>query len=251
MTFMRLRRAIEMSALDRPWLGQLLMSRRPAPSSLDATYWDRQYQQGVFDRLHHSNQRHHHRLLAALIGETGDDRRFLEVGCGEGVFYRSLKPYNPASYLGVDISPEAIASAQETYAKEIAEGRLGFETAKAEDWTTSKRFDCIVFPECIEFMGDVAGVLKTYSAFLAPGGTMGVSMWLNADRVRRWWRIVETLDVIESAVVSSDWGGAWIVAHLRPKGGEGWSYAEGYCATTSHPISRILPAYDPDASTKK
>ena len=135
MSFMRLRRAIEMAALDRPWLGKLLLSRRPAPTSLDATYWDAQNQQGVFDRLHHSNQRHHHRLLAAYAGEAGEGRRYLEVGCGEGVFYKSLKPYAPARYVGVDISPEAIASAKATYAAEMAEGRIAFETAKAEDWT--------------------------------------------------------------------------------------------------------------------
>ena len=221
MTFMRLRRAIEMSALDRPWLGRLLLSRRRAASGLDASHWDTQYKQGVFERLHRSNQRHHHRLLAAFVGEAGPGRRFLEVGCGEGVFYKSLLPYDPASYLGIDISPEAIASARSIYAQEISQGRVAFETAKAEGWTTSERFDCIVFPECIEFMGDVGAVLHTYASFLAPGGSIGVSMWLNAEPVRRWWRIVDAADVIDSAVVSSDWGGAWVVAHLRPKAGAG------------------------------
>lgn len=217
MAFMRLRRAIEMSALDRPWLGRLLLSRRRAATGLDAEYWNQHYQQGVYDRLHRSNQRHHHRLLAALIGEVGPGRRFLEVGCGEGVFYKSLQPYGPSQYHGIDISPKAISSACSIYATEIAEGNVKFETAMAEAWTTADRFDCIVFPECIEFMGDVTEVLQTYSAFLAPGGTIGVSMWLNAEPVRRWWRMTENCEIIDSAVVSSDWGGAWIVAHLRLK----------------------------------
>lgn len=205
-----------MSALDRPWLGRLLLSKRSGSRDLDSAHWDDQYKTGVFERLHRSNQRHHHRLLAAFVGEAGPGRRYLEVGCGEGVFYKSLLPYAPAYYHGIDISPEAIALAKGAHTAEIAAGKVGFEVSKAEGWTTADRYDCVVFPECIEFMGDVVEVLKTYSTFLAPGGTIGVSMWLNAEPVRRWWRIVDHAEVIDSAVVSSDWGGAWIVANVRP-----------------------------------
>jgi len=215
MSFMRFRRAIEMGALDRRWLGQLFLSRRSV-KTYDAAHWDKEYQKGVFDRLRRSDQRHHHRLLAALIGEAGPGRRYLEVGCGEGVFYKSLQPYEPARYYGIDISPEAIALAHAAYPTEIASGRVAFETAIAETWTTQERFDAVVFPECIEFMGDVVEVLRTYSSFLAPGGTIGLSMWLNTEPVRRWWSIVDNAEVIDSAVVTSDWGGAWIVANLRP-----------------------------------
>lgn len=217
MAFMRWRRAIEISALDRPWLGRLLLRRPRAAKRFDAAYWDNEYQTGVLDRLRRSDQRHHHRLLAALVGEAGPGRRFLEVGAGEGVFYKSLRPYAPARYVGIDISPEAIALGQAAYADEIAQGLVVLEAAEAETWTTAERFDTVLFPECIEYIGDVAGVLRAYAALLAPGGTIGLSMWLNPEQVRRWWQVLEAAEVIDAAVVNSPWGGAWIVAHLRPK----------------------------------
>ncbi len=208
---------IEIAALDRPWMAPLLRARgtdSPAPS---AEHWDTEYRRGTYDRLLRSDQRHHHRLLAALIAEARPGARLLEVGCGEGAFYETMRPFAPAHYLGIDISGEAIGRAETRFAEDIAAGTAHFRRADARAFATGDRFDAVLFPECIEYLGDIDEVVTHYAGLLNPGGVIGLTMWLNARPVRRWWRLKEILAVQDQAVVTAAWGGAWVVGVLAPR----------------------------------
>jgi cyclopropane fatty-acyl-phospholipid synthase-like methyltransferase len=218
MAFLRWRRAVEIAALDRPWLGRLLLRRRagerPAP---DAAHWDAEYRKGTYDRLLRSEQRHHHRLLAALVAEARPGLSVLEIGCGEGAFYEAIRPFGPARYLGLDISPEAIARANARFGPDIIAGRAEFRVADARDTGTAERFDAVLFPECIEYLGEIGAVVAQHAPLLKRGGCIGVTMWLGAQPVRRWWRLREVAEIRDEAVVSAAWGGAWVVATLVPR----------------------------------
>ena len=46
----------------------------------------------------------------------------LEIGCGEGVFYQSLRQCQAGPYLGVDVSRIAIDLAHTRFGDEVASG---------------------------------------------------------------------------------------------------------------------------------
>lgn len=216
MSYLRRRRLIELASLDHPWLGPLAMRaadrRAAAPSS---QYWDDQYRADGLARLARSDERHHHRLLAALACEYRPNPRVLEVGCGEGHFLTSLRPLGPAHYAGIDLSEVAIARARALHAELVARGLARFEVAEGRHPELSTSLDVILFPECLEYLGDPIDLFETYRRSLSPGGIIGVSLWLTLRGVRLWHRIRGSMTILEEALVQTPRGGAWLVGILR------------------------------------
>jgi hypothetical protein len=125
MAYLRWRRFTELLSLDRPWLGELFMRKRGKPIvAAPVEKWDAEYQDGLYDRLNRSDQRHHHRLLAAMIADRWPNPRVLEIGAGEGVFYEALRAHRPARYVGVDFSKPAVDLGEVRLAPEIAIGEV-------------------------------------------------------------------------------------------------------------------------------
>jgi 2-polyprenyl-3-methyl-5-hydroxy-6-metoxy-1,4-benzoquinol methylase len=218
MAYFRWRRAMELAALDRPWVGELLLRRRfEKPKFTPPEGWNAEYERGEYDRLVRTEQRHHHRLLAGLITDGRQATKVLEIGCGEGVFLESLKSHQGVTYLGVDISSVAIERARARFAKEIAAGTMRFEVGDGSAYPARENFDAIVFPECIEYLDDIVEVMDHYACFLNTGGQIGLSQWMGARPLRLWRRLKAWGKVTNQAVVSADWGGAWLVATLAPR----------------------------------
>ncbi|MDP1631639.1 MAG: class I SAM-dependent methyltransferase [Caulobacter sp.] len=214
MAYLRWRRVLELVSIDRPALSPLLLrtGRKTPDAGANLTEtWDTVYEEGGYEHLSRSDQRHHHRLLAALIAEARPQARVLEVGCGEGVFYESLRGHRPAAYLGVDVSPLAIDRARRSVTDPVATFSVGDGAA----FQPPGEFDAIVFPECLEYLGEPSDVLAHYRRFLAPGGVFGVSMWMNAGSIAllRKLRALETIR--DQAVVLSQWGGGWTVVTIE------------------------------------
>jgi SAM-dependent methyltransferase len=216
MAYVRMRRFIEMAALDRPWVGELFMRKRFLPlAETDAQEWDGHYSGDVYDRLFKSDQRHHHRLMAAFVAEARPHPKVLEIGCGEGAFYESLRLLSPAGYTGVDFSETGVINARKRFPSDLV-GRPAFEVGDGRLYETSEKYDAIVFPECIYYLGDPAPLLARYAQSLLPGGVFGVSIWLENKQLRVWRQIKAACEVIDEAVVNAAWGGAWLVATLKP-----------------------------------
>jgi trans-aconitate methyltransferase len=216
MGYFRMRRVVELAALDRPWVGEVFMRKRFAPPmETSAQEWDSHYSGTAYDRLFRSDQRHHHRLLAALINEYRPHPKVLEIGCGEGAFYESLRHLAPAGYHGVDFSDTGVAAGRRRFPSEMV-GRPTFEVGDGRTYEPGEKYDAIVFPECIEYLGDPIDLLRRYSHSLHPDGVFGVSMWLNTKPLRIWRKIQATCDVLDESVVAAPWGGAWLVAVFRP-----------------------------------
>ena len=212
MAYLRWRRLRELVSIDRPTLTSLLLPNRRAGAQGDdlARHWDSVYEAGAYDALSRSDQRHHHRLLASLVAEARPNPSVLEIGCGEGVFFASLKGHAPAGYLGVDVSPLAIERARQSITDPVA----AFATGDGRAFAAPGAYDAVVFPECLEYLGDPADVLAHYRRLLTPSGVMGLSMWMSAASVRLWRRVQSLATVRDQAVVLSAWGGGWIVAVL-------------------------------------
>lgn len=219
MAYLRLRRAIELAALDRPWVGELLLRRRFAKSQLTpAEGWDREYTDGIYDRLRRTEQQHHHRLLAALVTAGRERCTILEIGCGEGVFLESLLSHHDVTYVGVDFSAVAIERARARFAPLIESGAVRFEVGDGRSYPVEAgAYDVVIFPECIEYLGEVEPLLDHYARALKPGGLIGVTQWLGVRPLRLWRRMKIWGSVVNEAVVNTAWGGAWLVSTLSPR----------------------------------
>jgi cyclopropane fatty-acyl-phospholipid synthase-like methyltransferase len=192
-----------------------MRNRFAKPQLTPAEGWDSEYREGVYDRLLRSDQQHHHRLLAALIteGRTGVD--VLEIGCGEGAFWSMLRGRPDVGYHGVDFSKVAIERARKRFAPDAQ--RALFEVGDGQRYSDGRKYDAIVFPEVIEYLGDIPSLLDHYAASLKPGGVIGVTMWLGLRPLRIWRQMKAHCRVVDQAVVHASWGGAWLVCVLAPR----------------------------------
>jgi cyclopropane fatty-acyl-phospholipid synthase-like methyltransferase len=219
MAYLRWRRAIELASLDHPWLGELLLRRRHGkPKVTPRESWDQEYKQGVYDRLRRTEQQHHHRLLAALITSGRQHCAVLEIGCGEGAFLESLLSHRDVTYVGVDFSPVAIERAQQRFACLIERGTVRFEVGDGRAYPAQPgAYDAVIFPECIEYLGEVEPLLDHYARALTADGLIGMTQWLGVRPLRLWRRVKAWGSVVNEAVVNTAWGGAWLVATLSPR----------------------------------
>jgi 2-polyprenyl-3-methyl-5-hydroxy-6-metoxy-1,4-benzoquinol methylase len=216
MAYLRLRRMLQLAVLDRPGLAWMIGARAQASRAAPAAQWDGYYAAGTYDNLMAPERRHHHRLLAAMLGERKPGARVLEIGCGQGAFYQSLRHLDFASYLGTDIAPLAIDQARARFAPDIAAGRADFAVADGAAFDPGGPFDVIVMADCIEYLGPPAETLERCAGLLAPGGVVGVTQWLAAHPLALWRELKPQARILDEAVVLAPWGGAWQVWTCRP-----------------------------------
>jgi uncharacterized protein GlcG (DUF336 family)/trans-aconitate methyltransferase len=217
MAYLRWRRFVELVSLDRPWVGELFMRKRHkpiVPASVEK--WDREYRDGVYDRLARSDQRHHHRLLAAMIADRWPNPRVLEIGAGEGVLFEAFRPHAPARYVGVDFSAPAIEQGLQRLAAERATGQVDLLLGDGRTFHSDEAFDVVVFSECVEHLGEVEDLVAHYAPNLKPDGGVGLTMWLALKPLRLWHRLKTLGQVLDEAVVNTPWGGGWLVSVVRP-----------------------------------
>ena len=217
MPYLRLRRALELAALDRPWVQRWFLRKDGDFQPEPAAKWDDLYEKGAYDKLLDSSQMHHHRVLASLIAERSANPRVLEIGCGEGAFYQVLRLLRRSRYLGTDISPVAIARARARFAADLEPGRVEFEATDGITFATDEKFDAIVMADCIEYLGTVDEILARYGPLLAPGGVLAVTQWMSPRALGIWRQIKAKTTVLDEAVVNVSWGGAWQVWTCQPK----------------------------------
>ena len=220
MAYLRLRRMLELAGLDRPVLARLLARADRTSRSAPAAQWDGYYAAGTYDSLMAPERRHHHRLLAGMIAERRPGARILEIGCGQGAFYESLRRLDFASYEGSDIAPLAIAQARARYADDVASGRADFQVADGSDLRPARRYDAVVIADCIEYLGPVRETLARVAAMLAPDGVVGVTQWMAPHPLALWRELQPVVTILDEAVVLAPWGGAWQVWTGRPQAQE-------------------------------
>jgi predicted TPR repeat methyltransferase len=96
----------------------------------------------------------------------------LELGCGTGLAGPDLRR-RAARLVGIDLSPDMVAHAQETHAYD----RL--EVAEITEWLTRadpQQFDLIAACDTMIYFGDLRQVFAPASKRLRPGGTLALTV---------------------------------------------------------------------------
>ena len=123
---------------------------------VSAATWDREYREGDWKFLGQISS------LAGQLSVFGylqylAPATILDVGCGAGLLAAKLKSLPYTSFLGLDISAEAIAQAAS-----VADERTSFAVADANAFHTDRTFDTIVFNQCLNYFPDPAAVEGNY-----------------------------------------------------------------------------------------
>lgn len=181
------------------------------PQRVTPAAWDEEYRSGQWDYLRRMDS------LAGLISILGycqylNPASILDVGCGEGLLAEKLKVLPYTSYLGIDVSCEAIASAT----ARLGDARSRFEVAEAESFQSDARCDVIVFNQSLYYLPDPARVMTHYRGLLSPQGRIIVSMVHNA-RTRAAWPLVESVLRVEDAMTITQGKGQVTTKVLLPR----------------------------------
>ncbi|MDQ3803163.1 MAG: class I SAM-dependent methyltransferase [Acidobacteriota bacterium] len=124
-----------------------------------------------------------HLLLEVLRLNAGD--RALDAGCGSGLITEYLHDLTGASFVGVDISEEAITQAR---ARTAAKGeRLAFGVGNMNRLDFEPHtFSAVVAVDTLYYVNDLEETLRQLIAILKPGGQMGLffTEWASGDEDR-------------------------------------------------------------------
>jgi SAM-dependent methyltransferase len=190
-----------------PWL-----STRVPPTSYSAEDWDKEYATGHLKRLENLAEIGHYGVILNYA-RVLEPRSILDVGCGNGILSPLLNHLSYESYLGVDLSPEAIRMATENHGN----ARNRFIVADAESFQSDQDFDLIIFNECLYYLKDPRGLMVSYKRWLRPGGHILVSMYISPANKEIWHKLEGDFALKDSMVA---WNlrisGGWSVGLLVP-----------------------------------
>ena len=180
------------------------------PFTVKADAWDREYRSGTWDFLGAMDNLGG---LAAIMGycQFLNPDAILDIGCGAGLLARKLKVLPYGSYLGVDLSAEAIAQAAS-----VSDDRTAFQRGGAEDFDTAQRFDVIVFSQILNYIPHPEAVLARYAKFLTPRGRIIASLY-EAPRTRAAWRLIGRTMATDDAMTITQGAGTNVTKVLRPR----------------------------------
>ncbi len=111
-------------------------------------------------------------LLAARFGnDDGDAIRAVDLGCGPGNSTAVVAEAFPgAAIVGLDSSPEMIASARKT------DTRAEWVVADVSAWDADRKFDLVFSNAMLQWVGDQKALLAKMASWLAPAGVIAVQV---------------------------------------------------------------------------
>ncbi len=138
--------------------------------------------------------------------------RVLDVGCGYGTLQEKLLTVGYTSYVGIDLSNEAIKRAADK-----VDERTEFQVADAREFHSEEPFDCVVFNEVLCYLPDAVGVLRKYQALLQKDGIIIISQFCddNIDYEENWKRIDTAFPPADGVKISHQSGYEWIIKAYR------------------------------------
>jgi SAM-dependent methyltransferase len=174
-------------------------------------YWDQQYKDGIWRCLRRLPERPRYNQIVGYLNAFKPGGSVLDIGCGEGLMRDYLSKGAYSSYLGIDISAEAIRLATQ---KGYSEAE--FVTADAAEYLPPESYDVIIFNEVLYYLSQPLAVVQRYARFLKPGGLFVVSLFRTprTEAIRK--QLAETYDFTDEIVIAHQQVGMMWIFVIEP-----------------------------------
>lgn len=152
-------------------------------------------------------------VIVGYIRRLCPNASVLDVGSSNGVLAEELRS-SVRKIRGIEYDPISVERASERNI-ENAE----FEVADANTFTTTERFDVVVFNESLYYLHAPIDLLHLYAGFLRPGGVLVVSNFIARYLLKFPGEIARNFEVIEQSTVINSRGFGWTIQALRKPAG--------------------------------
>ena len=183
--------------------------------------WEQEYAQGAWTWLSGISEAPHNHIIVAYVRHLKPEAAILDVGCGAGVLHAILRREGYRRYVGIDLSPTAIASASA-----FADTRTQFLVADAGTFRGEERFDIIILNEVLYYLPDPPAALDELADLLSEDGLFIVSMcragFRDALAKQQLWRdLRRKFGLVEEISLHYPAGLPRTIAVFRPRQGGG------------------------------
>jgi 2-polyprenyl-3-methyl-5-hydroxy-6-metoxy-1,4-benzoquinol methylase len=149
-------------------------------------------------------------VIVGYIRRLCPSASVLDVGSSNGVLAEELRT-SVRRIRGIEYDPISVERASERKIDNAT-----FEVADANTFTTTERFDVVVFNETLYYLHDPIETLQRYAGFLKPEGVLIVSNFVARYLLKFPGEIARNFEVIEQANVINSRGFGWTIQALRP-----------------------------------
>lgn len=175
-------------------------------------FWNESYRSGYWSFLKEKDQRPRHYAVAGIIREYfPEGLSILEVGCGYAPTL-SLLPKN-ATYLGIDISEEAIVVCRQ----EHRNPNTTFCVLSLEDMEPNQQFDVVLASEVLYYypIQKIPVIAKKLLSHLGPQGILIVTMNKNPKALIVWAILSRMMKPAEKMAVTNTKGSKWTICVFK------------------------------------
>lgn len=172
--------------------------------------WDRQYRDGVWEGLDSIDELAHYMVIVGYVHYLFDSPKILDVGCGQGRLAELLAPFSFKSYLGIDLSTEAIRRTGLRGQK-----HMRFRVADLNEWNPPGRFSVIIFCESLNYAIHPMSTLLRYAQALEKNGACIVSLYRHRNHETIWKNAERYFRTVDSTTLINRKGQTWDIKVLR------------------------------------
>ena len=162
------------------------------------------------ERLDSIDEFAHYMVIAGYVHYLFESPTILDVGCGPGRLAELLAPFSFTSYLGIDLSTEAIKRARLR-----EQTRARFRVVDLNEWNPRGRFSVIIFCESLNYAIHPVTTLLRYGRALERNGAIIVSLYRHRNHGRIWRNADRYFRTADSTTVVNRQGEAWDSRVLR------------------------------------
>ena len=192
----------------------LILAPMGKGSPLSKELWDSRYRDGYSEnQLRSLNDFARYMIIAGYVHFLFKRPKILDIGCGDGILVEVMPCSSFESYLGIDVSAEAVKKAES-----LAVPRVRFEVCNFEEWTPAEKYDVIIFNESLYYAKHPSKLVLDYAESLNDGGLIIVSMCRFLHHPAMLWRSLKKLfDTVDSTVIKTYKGELYNIKVLKKR----------------------------------
>lgn len=156
--------------------------------------WEQKYRDEKYDLNHKKEDARYGALLRVL--HRYDRGTMLDLGCGDGVLWKSYRPLSNSLLLGIDYSSTAVSKANELHIPNCRFDCCDYRTFQPE-----QPISVVVFNESLYYIDDFLEAVHKASKWLTEEGVIVVSMFDTLVTTRIWKKLLRQYSAIQGVTV--------------------------------------------------